>query len=52
MTLAYIVIGVAVALVVLTLLWGVRHPSEEREPREPSKRYGGFRRVTDESDSV
>ena len=52
MTLAYIGIAIAVALVFLTVVWGMLHPAKERERREATKRYGGFRRAHDESDSA
>ena len=49
MTLAYIGIAIVAVLVVLTLVWGARRPSDDRRP---TKRYDGFRPARDESDSV
>ena len=48
MTLAYIGIAIVAVLVVLTLVWGARRPSDDR----PTKRYDGFRPARDESDSL
>jgi hypothetical protein len=49
MNLAYIGIAVVVALVLLTVVWGLLRPTDGRQ--EPGKRYEGFRQARDESDS-
>ena len=49
MTLAYIGIAIVAVLVILTLVWGARRPSDERRT---TKRYDGFRPARDESDAL
>ena len=54
MSLVTIAIAVVVALVLLTLIWGLLRPSDQRQQRKPpppEKRYSGFRRTPEDSDA-
>ena len=54
MSLEIVLIVIVVALVLLTLLWGLLRPSGQRAPRKappPEKRYGGFRPTREDSDA-
>jgi hypothetical protein len=52
MSIATIAIAVVVALVLLTLIWGLLRPSEQRPARkQQEKRYGSFRRAGEDTDA-
>ena len=54
MSIEIAVIAIVVVLVLLTLIWGVLRPSEQRAPRKPpppEKRYSGFRPSREDSDA-